>query len=84
MRLLAQAQEREYVGQVLQSVTPRLGLAPPSSAPGDNGSDPVHGREREASAWSGARRPRALALAAQDDDRLVPRNQYPRPKRPTG
>jgi hypothetical protein len=30
---------------MIQSTTPRAGLAPPSSTPGDNGPDPVHGRE---------------------------------------
>jgi hypothetical protein len=28
-----------------QSIFPRAGLQPPSTTPGDNGSDPVHGRE---------------------------------------
>ena len=30
---------------MLQSTRPRPGLAPPSAIPGDNGPDPVHGRE---------------------------------------
>ncbi len=30
---------------MIQSTSPRAGLAPPSGTPGDNGSDPVNGRE---------------------------------------